>query len=76
MSKSRKGDRVNPKIEKILLIFLVFMYGLLNLGIAITTTTILLDFDKLVKEQLVEIITIILFAVLFNYILLATYKDD
>lgn len=67
---------MNPKTEKILLIFLVFMYGLLNLGIAITTTTLILDFDKLVKEQLIEIIIIILFAVMFNYILLVAYKDD
>ncbi|MBU5425000.1 hypothetical protein KQI41_01140 [Tissierella pigra] len=67
---------MNPKIEKYLLILFILMFGLLNLGIAITTTTLLLDFDRLVKEQLIEIIAIILFAVLFNYVLLIVHKDE
>lgn len=67
---------MNPKIEKYILILLVLMFGLLNIGIAITTTTLLLDFNKLVKEQLVEIIAIILFTVFFNFALLIVYKDE
>lgn len=67
---------MNPKLEKCILIMLILLFGILNIGVAITTTTLMLDFNKLVKEQLIEIVIIILIASFINYALLSLYKDE
>ena len=73
--KNKVGGNMNPKLEKCILMMLILLFGILNIGVAITTTTLMLDFNKLVKEQLIEIVIIILIASFINYALLSLYKD-
>lgn len=67
---------MDDKLEKYLLILLIFLFGIINIGIALTAATLMLDFNGLVKEQLIEIIAAILVCVLFNFALLVAYKDE
>lgn len=67
---------MEPKLEKCLLILLILLFGIINIGVIVTTATIILDFNKLVKEQLIEIILVALITALFNYALLAVYRDE
>ena len=66
---------MDPKIERCILMMLILLFGILNVGVAIVTTTLMLDFNKLVKEQLIEIVIIILISSFINYALLSLYKE-
>lgn len=60
--------------DKLLKILLIFLFGFMNVGLVISLS-FLLDYNMVVKEQLLEIVTIILIAVLFNYIVLWAFSD-
>jgi hypothetical protein len=61
--------------DKLLKILLILLFGFMNIGLVISLS-FLLDYNMLVKEQLLEIGIIILLAVLFNYIALWGFSDD
>lgn len=61
------------KTDKLLLILLIFLIGLINIGITITVSKLLLNYNEMVSNQLLEIQIMVLIVVVFNYIALLVY---
>ena len=66
---------MNPKVDKILLIILAVLVVFVNIGLTITLSKILLNYNKYISEQLLEIQIMILIVVFVNFLLLASYKE-
>lgn len=63
------------KTDKLLLILLIFLIGFINIGITITVSKLLLNYNAMVSNQLLEIQIMVLIVVVFNYIALLAYRD-
>ena len=66
---------MNPKVDKILLVILAVLVVFVNIGLTITLSKILLNYNKYISEQLLEIQIMILIVVFVNFLLLASYKE-